>query len=790
MPRVSRRHLSRLLQLLALLLILGSGTSIAAAKTSVTRPAQLRTHRTVIVSPLLQAQMAHLQVRSRGRFSEQTTGPDVSVIVRSSSDVSRQIKALGGTLVADVRGRISAARLPLSKVPDLESAPHVTRLDADVRLRPTLEQSVAEIGANQAWTRTDGSGSAIKGSHVIVGIVDSGIDYHNADFKNPDGSSRIKYVWDQSTDGRAPAGYDFGYECDAASINNGSCPEKDTDGHGTHVTGIAAGNGAATGGRESGVAPKADIIVVKCDLRTSDVMAAWQYLLDKAQQLNEPIAVNNSFGGEMSPHNGSSDLDLAADELAGPGHVFVASAGNSGRTGLHTDGTLRQGATTSVGLDFSDRESTLTLGMYYPQADTVDVTLRNLDTGQSYGPVAPGGQIDNAASKDDIQVQLLSGNWDSGIGEVDVLVDTKSGKSLSGHYGLELQAIKVVDGGRYDAWIDETASALFRSSDPADSVGEPADSRSILAVGNYVSQLTWQDKNGQTHSYCDAYYCGPSGSIQVGQIAASSSVGPTADGRQKPDISAPGTIILSSLSADAPICASLDDTDCLAPELVASDGASLADTGTSMSAPHVTGVAALMLQANPTLDQQSATSILRATARHDSFTGSAAWSPMYGAGKLDALAAVQSALGAPRVATATPRPTSPPSPTVTPLPTSTPEAVTPSFTVQAVRIQAVNKGNAPAIKRAKPGSLVFLFIYWRAAGVPDSMKPLYSFAATRSGKQVLHSAFAGSKPTYPPGAYWAVFPVRPRNEGKFVFRANVSVGSVSHGGSVTLVVHK
>jgi minor extracellular serine protease Vpr len=793
MQAASWQLLLRILQILSLIALLGSGAAFAgaaSAKSFNTKAASGPLRRAAIVSPLLQAQMARLLNRSRGRFNEQLAGPEITVIVRSHHDVSRAIEQLGGTLVADIRGKVIATRLPLSKVSDLAGTTSVSRLDADQRLHPALDQSIAEIGAAQAWSHTDSSGVPLKGSHVLVGIVDSGIDYHNPDFKNPDGSTRIKFIWDQSLDGQAPNGFDFGYECDAASINDGSCPEKDTDGHGTQVTGIAAGNGAATGGRESGVAPKADIIMVKSSLKTSDVMAAWQYLLDKSSQLNEPIAINNSFGGMMSPHNGSSDLDLAADDLAGPGHIFVASAGNSGHAGLHADGTLRQGATANVGVDFTGRDSTLTMGIYYHSVDTVSITLHNLDSGQSYGPISTGGQIDNLSSHDDIQVTLLSGKWDNTTSEVDVLVQTKSGKPLTGRYGVELQGAKIADAGRYDAWIDETISAFFRSPDLADSIAEPADSNSILAVGNYVTQLTWVDKNGATHTYCDFYYCGPSGSLQVGQIAASSSTGPTADGRQKPDISAPGTMILSSLSSDAPVCASPDDTDCLDPLLIASDGASLADTGTSMSAPHVTGVAALMLQANPTLDQQEATSILRSTARHDSFTGTAAWSPNYGAGKLDAAAAVESALGTPLQATATPRPTVAPLPTSTPTPTATSVPVTASFNITGVRIQAINRDKSPAVSRAKAGSQLYLFIYWRIAGMPDNAKPVYSYVATRSGKKALHATFTGTKPTYPPGTYWAVFPVKPKKAGTFVFKASVAVGSVSRTGSATLLVRK
>src|SRR5205807_376810 len=105
----------------------------------------------------------------------------------------------------------------------------------------------------------------------------------------------------------------------------------DIDGHGTHVTGVAAGNGLSSNPpREIGVAPDADIIIVKSDLTTDDIMAAWQYLVSKAQQLHEPIVINNSFGDQEGPHDGSEPEDQALNRLAGPGRIFVKSAGNAG----------------------------------------------------------------------------------------------------------------------------------------------------------------------------------------------------------------------------------------------------------------------------------------------------------------------------------------------------------------------------------------------------------------------------------------------------------------------------
>lgn len=759
-----------------------SGTGLAAGPILPAQAQSRAATHPAIMNALLKAQLLQMGAGSRHTLRARRATQGITVIVHARHDVSAAIRALHGSLIADIKGHMLAAHVPLDAVNGLSKVPGVIELYPDEVTHPRLDQSVPEIGANKAWLQNDNTGLPIQGSHVLVGIVDSGIDYHNADFKNADGTTRIKYIWDQTANGQPPAGFNFGNECDAASINSGQCTEKDIDGHGTHVAGIAAGNGNASGGHEIGVAPKADIIVVKRGGHTSQDLAAWQYLLEKSQQLHEPIAINNSFGGMISPHNGTSDLDLAADQIVGPGRVLVAAAGNEGNSGLHADATVENGKSVSVPMAFTGYDDQLTLGLYYHATDTLSFSLHNVDTGQTYGPIVPGKEIDGATAYDgDTHVTIAADNWDATEREIVLLMGTDSGAPLIGHYTLDLKGTQVTDNGRFDAWIDQDQSAQFANPDETDTINEPGDSRSVIAVGNYATRVSWTDRKGATHYVCDYYLCNEKNTIQVGEINFSSSIGPTADNRLKPDISAPGTMILSSRSHDAPVCTSNETAECLDPTLLASDGVSVADTGTSMSAPHVTGVAALMLQANPNLDQRRATSILTSTARHDSFTGPAAWSPQYGAGKVDALAAVEAALATSHDPTPTPGPTE--------TPTVTPPRIA-SFTIDKVRIQSKDKANAPAVKRVKVGTRVYLYVYWHLQTIPDGVKPNYSFVAARGGKTVLHDSFSGTKPSYSVGKYWAVFPLKLRNTGTYVFKGRVAIGSVSRTGSTSVTVHK
>ena len=646
---VSARHSGRRpwtrLSVLRLLLALVMSVSLLAL--AHTARAQISTGKHPaghgVINLLLRSRL--LQETSGGRlFRQARTDSMVTLEITSTRDVSEAVRSLGGTVKANIAGRVIAARLPASRVEELARQPGVVALFPNEKMHPTLDQSVPEIRANQVWGMSTESGLPVEGAHVLVGVVDSGIDYHNPDFKNPDGSTRIKYIWDQTQDGNAPSGFNFGYECDQASIDNGQCPEKDTDGHGTHVAGTAAGNGLSSNPpREIGVAPQADIIMVKSDLSTDNVLAAWQYLDQKARQLGEPLVVNNSFGGQLGPHDGSEDEDLALDKLAGPGRVFVVAAGNEGHKSIHADGTLTQGATAHLDLHTYSSEAKVRFGLFYGPKNDLALTVTNKSTGETFGPVHPGDKIDGQVSKDgDTKVSVLSGDWDTSHRAAIVTLESAAGK-VGGDYDIALTGTTVGGTGRYDAWMMTENAAGFNHADETDTIGIPADARSAITVGNYATRVAWTDMNNQQHNACDVYYCA-NNTLAIGDIKQSSSVGPTADGRQKPDISAPGTMIVSTLSHDARICSDSSQTGCIDPANVTPDGLNYAESGTSMASPHVTGVAALMLQVNPTLDGNTVNGILRSTARHDGFTGSDAWTPTFGAGKVDAYAAVQTAV--------------------------------------------------------------------------------------------------------------------------------------------------
>ena len=191
--------------------------------------------------------------------------------------------------------------------------------------------------------------SPFTGKGVIVGYIDTGIDWNHLDFKNADGSTRVLYYWDHTLGYDAmltPGKYGYGQVWDSASINNGTCTSLDNNAHGTTVAGAGSGNGLATG-THKGVAPDCDIIIVESDLNmanwTLSIADAVDFIFSMADTLGKPVVVNASLGDYLGSHDGTDPAAHVIDSLLDdmPGRIMVAAAGNSGAKGkYHVNATV------------------------------------------------------------------------------------------------------------------------------------------------------------------------------------------------------------------------------------------------------------------------------------------------------------------------------------------------------------------------------------------------------------------------------------------------------------------
>ena len=188
--------------------------------------------------------------------------------------------------------------------------------------------------------------------------------------------------------GRPPTGFDYGYECTSADVQAKSCPETDTFGHGTHVAGIAAGSGMATG-NFTGVAPGASIIFVKSgysvcngsswNFDTTHILDGVSYIVKKAAKLGKRAVISLSLGGNIGAHDGTDPFELALDAIVEAGTPVVVAAGNEARDNAHIRGQLSQGSNVTFQVQVQQSTVDLQIDVWYSPQDQIDATLTTPD---------------------------------------------------------------------------------------------------------------------------------------------------------------------------------------------------------------------------------------------------------------------------------------------------------------------------------------------------------------------------------------------------------------------------
>jgi subtilisin family serine protease len=520
--------------------------------------------------------------------------------------------------------------MPLAAVEEAAGLDFVSGLFAPRSYRPTLDVSASEIGATYVWQNvTDARGRSVDGSGVLIGMIDTGVDLSHPDLKFSNGTSKVLSLWDQTGSGKPPKGFSYGVECSWNEINMGSCPENDTFGHGTHVASIAASSGIASGNYR-GIAPGASLVIVKSgapicggDSWTFDdnhIIDGLRYLVDRAQALKMRLVISLSFGDNIGGHDDTSPLELALDDLSTQGVVVTVAAGNEANSQIHATGSLGLANPARIGWGPTGQAHSAIVDVWYPPDRTLLTTLVTPS-----GETVAGPTRSNGTETADGLVTILSENTTKGK-EVTVTVGANETLKTSG-WNVILHATDNGPNLNWDAYVDSdscsnpTASFLNGNSYKIDASGTvtlPGTASGVITVGAYVSKNSWINQLGREVS---------ARALTVGEIADFSSRGPTRDGRTKPDICAPGLFIAAARSSDVP--PSENDPDKYHRVLA----------GTSMAAPHVAGVAALMLQYRPELTPQKVRSLLIEGANLDDFTGfidASKGSNEWGWGKADA----------------------------------------------------------------------------------------------------------------------------------------------------------
>jgi subtilisin family serine protease len=560
---------------------------------------------------------------------------------------------------------VATARVTPAQLADLARAPGVRYVRAAGQAHPTSDVASGLTGID-LLRRGGLNNTSYGGEGTLTCIIDSGIDWSHRDFRDLSDStrSRVLAIWDQTLQPQSgedsPAdrsgsdfsGLTYGVEYTQSDIEDeidgtpaSGVRSQDVTGHGTHVTGTAAGNGGALEPRQNiGMAPDASIVVVKAgdeSFPMTNVIDGMNYCGTVSDRQGKPLVINMSLGTESGPHDGSSFTDQAVNSFLtndNTGKIVVTSAGNNGDVNMHYDATLSVGDSADVSFeipsyspkDDSDNDR-LALDVWF---DDNAETRADVYAGDSLLlSQAPGGSDTKATGLGTVYIEndISSLNSDRNI-SVEIYDGSASAPPAVGEWTVRLvntsNASTSFHGWLYEHNIGEEETVVtVTGGDAKYTVNSPGTAEKAITVGAYVHRWLWRTENGDDLVYSND--TNPSD-----DISPFSSRGPRRDGLQILDLTAPGQGIIASLSADAPV----------ADSRIMSGSRHSLNQGTSMSAPVVSGAIALFLQENGSLSPAQVASALTTTARADDYTNTTP-NNIWGHGKLDAFAALASIAG-------------------------------------------------------------------------------------------------------------------------------------------------
>jgi len=564
------------------------------------------------------------------------------------SDVAA-VNAIGIQTNSDHAGW-STARVNYAQLLQLAELQAVDHVFQGEPLQVLNDIAVGESGADLVH---EGylNNTAYDGSGVIVLVIDTGIDWSHLDFRDPgdDTQSRILYIWDQTLtktgsegtpedrDGTHFAGLNYGVEYTQAQIEDeidgsaaGFVRETDSNGHGTAVAGAAAGNGAALSNTKyKGMAPGADLVIVKAGdntLSDNNVKDALTYAQQISATTGKALVANLSLGNQSNAHDGTSTLDEAVDDFvaSGNGRIAVVAAGNNGNDPIHVTGTVAAAATGTITISVPSFSNTNGVSNDYFSFElwwnnNADVTAQvTSPTSKTYTRTADQTgtslttdgaiQLNNITDSDHsngdrrtfFKVYDATDGVGPAVGDWTLAVTNNSAATMT-----------------YHAWLYASSmEATVSGGDSTYTIASPGTAAAAITVGAYTARWRWHATDGNSYAF--------SGTDRSDDLAYFSSIGPTRDGNQKPDLCAPGRGLISSTSsASSPAVQKTIET-----------GKYHLTEGTSGAAAVVSGAVALMLDEDASLTASSAKPLLRNYADNDSYTGTVP-SDLWGYGKLN-----------------------------------------------------------------------------------------------------------------------------------------------------------
>ncbi|MDZ8109163.1 MAG: S8 family peptidase [Nostoc sp. DedQUE12a] len=519
--------------------------------------------------------------RSLGIIAHKTTvKPTKSVVfLYCDSDADLSYLSQYNIEVNQNSGSVRTAFLPINALDVLSEEDTIQRIKPSRKLHLRMDVAPGKVKLPEFKNQT-----GLTGKGVIVGIIDSGIDP-----KHPAFAGRILHIWDQTLPGPGVAEGRYGAEFSGAQLTI----SQDTDGHGTHVAGIAAGADATY----SGVAPEAELVVVRSDLQDAHIADAVRYIFRVARELGRPAVVNLSLGGHADAHDGSDSLSKVVDAQTGPGRIVCCAAGNEGSINIHGQATIPSDRTRGMRFNVPlNQVGIVWLNGWYSKDGELEVSVRSPNGFVTpFQKIITDGNPTQEHQLPDARVEIVTPGPDQANGDRNFFVQIRGigpSQVMGGIWQLRLRNTSATET-RVDVWtLDDTSSVFFtgKSINDAVKIGSPGAASSAITVAAYTTKAKYTDIDNEVREM----------GLDLDTISEFSSEGPLRNDAQKPDIAAPGAMIVSTLSADANSARS---------SMINSKFVAMA--GTSMATPFVTGLVALLLQRDPQLDPATLKDLLR-----------------------------------------------------------------------------------------------------------------------------------------------------------------------------------
>lgn len=665
-----------------ILLALGVAVSgMAQSKLDMRSQATLRSHK------MQQLSSYQAQAKALGKLGvpeNHITG----FVKLNAGTTAEQLEAEGMSVFA-VRGDIALVSMPVDDVERMSQLPCVKQLELSRPVSQKMDKVRASMGVDKIHAG-EGLPQAYTGKGVIAGIVDNGIDAHHINFRNEDGSTRIKQLSHIYVNDYATTGYNRDVYT-SETMSNFYTDAYDNY-HGSHTMGIMAGGykGKVNMAEKLtqyiviaeerdnpyyGVAPESDIVASCGDLNTMFIAMGVEDILNYAYDNDQPAVINLSLGSNIGSHDGKGVMSQYLD-LAGKEAIICLSAGNEGDLPIALNKTLTAGDTTlktfiepmydmsSYGYN-NYRQGSIDIYSNDATPFTAKVIVYNKKRGtvafsipisESTGGVPIYYSTPGYASAGDYSNANFTKAFNGyvGIGSdidpysgryyviVDYLTFDNTEKNADGNYMLGIEIVGK-EGQRIDCFVDGYYTDFASYNEPGfsdgsrnGSINDFACGKNVIAVGSYTTRTEWASLDRKVYSHSSKVG-------EEGQVSVFSSYGTLIDGRNLPQVCAPGETVISSSNSYYVVYGELENAD-LQGSYFEEDRPDYwhVERGTSMSSPALAGAIALWLEANPNLTVQEAQDIIEQTAIKDAsvigFTGDPV---KWGAGKFDAYAGLK-----------------------------------------------------------------------------------------------------------------------------------------------------